>query len=49
MEELPKLIAERYAGRADRLGPYFPLPDYEPERIAQFVAATRDACAEREA
>jgi probable F420-dependent oxidoreductase len=46
MEELPKLIAERYVGRADHLASYYPLPDYEPARIAEFVANTRAACAE---
>ncbi|GAA4753279.1 LLM class F420-dependent oxidoreductase [Nocardioides endophyticus] len=47
LEELPKLIAERYVGRADHLASYYPLPEYEPERIADFVAATRDNCGEK--
>jgi probable F420-dependent oxidoreductase len=41
LEELPEQIASRFGGRADRLCSYFPLPDYEPERIANFVSTVR--------
>lgn len=45
LEELPAGIASRYVGRADRLASYFPLPDYEPGRITEFVESVRSHCA----
>jgi probable F420-dependent oxidoreductase len=46
LEELPAKIAERFALRADRIGPYYPLPDYEPGRVSEFIANVRSQCAE---
>jgi hypothetical protein len=39
LEELPEQIVCRFHGRADRIAPYFPLPDYEPERMSDFMKA----------
>lgn len=46
LEELPDQIASRFAGRADRVGSYYPLPDYEPDRISEFISTVRARCAE---
>jgi probable F420-dependent oxidoreductase len=46
LEELPDQIASRYAGRADRVGSYYPLPDYEPDRISEFISNVRERCLE---
>jgi probable F420-dependent oxidoreductase len=43
LEELPEQIARRYYGRADRVASYYPLPDYEDGRLADFAAAVRKA------
>ena len=43
LEELPEQIARRYTGRADRVASYFPLPDYEQGRLADFATAVRKA------
>jgi probable F420-dependent oxidoreductase len=44
LEELPEQIIRRFHGRADRIFPYFPLPDsYEPERVSDFIAAVHKA------
>jgi probable F420-dependent oxidoreductase len=48
LEEIPDQIASRFAGRVDRIGSYFPLPDYEPDRLAEFISAARQRCAEQE-
>jgi hypothetical protein len=46
LEELPEQIIRRFHGRADRIFPYFPLPDsYEPERLSDFIAAVHKAAA----
>jgi hypothetical protein len=46
LEELPDQIASRFAGRADRVGSYYPLPDYEPDRISAFISTVRERCVE---
>jgi len=44
LEELPDQIVRRFHGRADRIFPYFPLPDhYEPERVSDFIEAVHKA------
>jgi probable F420-dependent oxidoreductase len=43
LEELPAQIAGRYAGRADRVASYYPLPDYDDGRLADFATAVRKA------
>lgn len=43
LEELPEQIVRRFHGRADRIFPYFPLPDYEPERVSDFIKAVHKA------
>jgi probable F420-dependent oxidoreductase len=43
IEELPEQIVRRFHGRADRVGSYFPLPDYEPERLSDFIKAVHKA------
>ena len=43
LEELPEQIVDRFGGRADRIFPYFPLPDYEPERLSDFIQAVHKA------
>jgi probable F420-dependent oxidoreductase len=44
LEELPGQLAARFAGRVDRLGSYYPLPDYDPDRISDFISTVRDRC-----
>jgi probable F420-dependent oxidoreductase len=39
LEELPALILERYGGYYDRVVPYLPLREADPERLVQFVRA----------
>jgi probable F420-dependent oxidoreductase len=43
LEELPAQIAARYAGRADRVASYYPLPGYDDDRLAGFATAVRKA------
>ena len=43
LEELPEKIVSRFHGRADRIAPYFPLPNYEPERVSDFMKAVHKA------
>jgi probable F420-dependent oxidoreductase len=43
LEELPEQIVRRYHGRADRVAPYYALPDYGPERLSEFVTAVHKA------
>jgi hypothetical protein len=43
LEELPEQIVRRFHGRADRVSSYFPLPDYEPERLSDFIRAVHKA------
>jgi probable F420-dependent oxidoreductase len=43
LEELPDQIVARYHGRADRVAPYFPLPEYDSGRLADFVTAVHKA------
>ncbi len=40
LEELPALIRHRYTGRYDRVVPYLPLRETDPDRLAQFISAT---------
>lgn len=46
LEELPDQIASRFVGRVDRVGSYYPLPDYEPDRISEFISNVRKRCVE---
>ena len=41
LEELPERIRSRFAGRCDRLASYLPLPEADPDRLQQFVAAVQ--------
>ncbi|GAA4539154.1 TIGR03617 family F420-dependent LLM class oxidoreductase [Pseudonocardia xishanensis] len=43
LEELPGKIARRYHGRADRVASYYALPEYEPERLSEFVKSVHTA------
>lgn len=47
LEELPDQIATRFGGRADRIMSYYPLPEYEPDRISEFISDVRERCIER--
>lgn len=49
LEDLPEQIVRRFHGRADRIASYYPLPDYDDGRIADFVTAVHKAGAARTA
>ena len=40
LEELPALIRQRYGGYYDRVVPYLPLREADPERLVEFVRST---------